>query len=132
MSGSEKTRAQPWLFLGALNGGAAVALGAYGWHHLADNAPMREIFMLAVNYHMWHALALLAVAALSGAGARSRLLTAAGGLFMVGIVLFSGSLYLLAIAGKMPFPGAAPSGGGAWILGWTVFAWFGYRRMRGR
>lgn len=121
---------KPWLFLGGLNGALAVGLGAYGWHGLAGDAAMRSIFMLAVNYHMWHALALVGVAALAERAPASRLLTLAGSLFTLGIILFSGSLYLFATLGAMPVSGAAPIGGAVWITAWAILAWVGYKRMR--
>ena len=111
-----------WLFIAGLNGFLAVMAGAYGWHWLevADSG-RRDVFMLAVQYHMWHALALLAVAFLAGreegGGAAPRV---AGGAFTAGIVLFSGSLYALGLGGSVPVPGAAPLGGALLLIGWAA------------
>src|SRR5512145_228432 len=95
-----------WLFLGGLNGLLAVAAGAYGWHRLGDDA----IFSMGSRYHMYHALALLAVGWLASTrpGRGLWAVHLAGAAFMLGIVLFSGTLYALAFTGSVPLAGAAP------------------------
>jgi uncharacterized membrane protein YgdD (TMEM256/DUF423 family) len=114
---------QLWLFLAALNGLLAVAAGAYGSHGLAvTESAHRDVFMTAVQYHMWHALALFAVAWLAqrpeAPGATA--VRVAGWAFTAGIVLFSGSLYALGLTGSVPVPGAAPAGGISFFLGWAA------------
>ena len=108
-----------WLVAAAVNGLLGVGLGAYAAHGLTAPAERVEIFRTAVNYQMWHALALLGVALLR---ARRPALgvDVAGGLFLVGIVLFSGSLYAIGITGSAPLRGAAPLGGVALMLGWAA------------
>ena len=93
-------------------------LGAFGAHALKArlNADAVVVWQTAVQYHFWHALALLAVA-LAG---RSPWLKAAGGLFLAGVLLFSGSLYALALG--VPLGLVTPLGGVALILGWVAFA----------
>ncbi len=116
-----------WLFIGALNGALAVALGAVGAHALgpATSDATRAMFETAVRYHLVHSLALLAVAAiaphLQGTGSQ-RLIQAAGVAFTAGIVLFCGGLYALS---GLEMPGGArlaPFGGTLLILGWLALA----------
>jgi uncharacterized membrane protein YgdD (TMEM256/DUF423 family) len=110
-----------FLLAGALAGATAVAFGAFGAHALrARLSPeMLAVFETGVRYHMYHALALLAVSALAlrvdGSG---RLLGAAGWLFTAGIVLFSGSLYALALSGVTVLGAITPLGGLAFLAGW--------------
>jgi uncharacterized membrane protein YgdD (TMEM256/DUF423 family) len=120
-----------WLFLAALNGLLAVAAGAYGSHALAvTESAHRDVFMTAVQYHMWHALALFAVAWLAqrpeapGAAA----VRVAGWAFTGGIVLFSGTLYALGLTGSVPVPGAAPAGGLSFFVGWAALIWVAVAR----
>src|ERR1700743_280018 len=89
-----------WLFIAAINGGLAVLCGAFAAHGLAGRlAPdALGIFETGARYHMYHALA-MGLAALLPAGPGSRLAETAAALFLVGIVLFCGSLYLLALTG---------------------------------
>ncbi|MBI2755054.1 MAG: DUF423 domain-containing protein [Betaproteobacteria bacterium] len=112
------------LALGAAFAAAAVLLGAFGAHALKSKlaAEALAVYQTAVQYHFWHALGLLAVglAALHLAG--RPWLVAAACLLAAGIVLFSGSLYLLALSGQRWFGAVAPFGGAAFILGWIAFA----------
>lgn len=105
----------------ALIGGLGVALGAFGAHGLAAVLEANEraaTFDTATHYQMIHALALLAVALLSER-APGRWIRLAGWLFVLGVILFSGSLYLLAIF-NLRFMGAvAPFGGAALIAAWV-------------
>ena len=122
---------QLWLFLAALNGLLAVAAGAYGSHALAvTESAHRDVFMTAVQYHMWHALALFAVAWLASRpeapGATA--VRVAGWAFTAGIVLFSGTLYALGLTGSVPVPGAAPAGGLSFFVGWAALIWVALAR----
>jgi uncharacterized membrane protein YgdD (TMEM256/DUF423 family) len=101
-----------------------VAFGAFGAHAVrARLSPeMLAVFETGVRYHMYHALALLAVAAVLGRSDGGRLLTAAGWLFTAGIVLFSGSLYALALTGVTVLGAVTPIGGLAFIAGWVCLA----------
>jgi len=107
----------------------AVALGAFGAHALkARLAPdMAAVWQTAVQYHAWHALALLATGILLTQDPARGLLGTAGWLFLAGIVLFSGSLYLLALTGMRGLGAVTPLGGVAWLAGWAVFAWAVFR-----
>lgn len=107
---------------------AAVALGAFGAHALkARLTPdLQGVWQTAVQYHAWHALALLAVGLVllvrpqAGAGL-------AGWLFVAGIVLFSGSLYAMALTGVRGLGAVTPFGGVAFLAGWLAFAWSAWR-----
>lgn len=101
-----------------LAGASAVLLGAFGAHALRDvlDAPSRELWHTAVDYHVWHALA-LALAAGLGRGRRGRFALAA---FAIGIVLFSGSLYALALGAPRWTGIITPFGGLAFIAGWIA------------
>jgi len=118
-----------WLLLAGINGLIAVLAGAYGWHALAADDGGRQIFQMGVSYHMWHALALLAVAWLAGRrdGAPPLPVRLAGVAFTVGMVLFSGSLYAVGLTGTAPVPYAAPVGGGSFMIGWAALIWAAIR-----
>jgi uncharacterized membrane protein YgdD (TMEM256/DUF423 family) len=106
----------------AIAGFLAVALGAFGAHGLRARLGLGgglEIWKTAALYHLIHAVALLAVAL---AAARLRAPRAVCWLFLAGIVLFSGSLYLLALTGVGTFGAITPVGGAAFLSGWMVLA----------
>ena len=110
-----------WLAIGALNGLIAVAAGAYGHHALAASEPyFRDSFAIGVDYQMWHALAVLAVAWLADRRPGRLAVAIAGWLFTLGIVLFSGSLYHLGLTQTTLIVGAAPVGGMLLIAGWAA------------
>jgi uncharacterized membrane protein YgdD (TMEM256/DUF423 family) len=106
-------------FVAALMGLLGVGLGAFGAHGLRGRlAPdMLAVFETGVRYHMYHALALLLTAALV-ARADGRALVVAGWSFTAGIVIFSGSLYALALSGVTVLGAITPIGGLAFLLGW--------------
>jgi len=112
-----------WLFVGAVNGFLAVAAGAFAAHGLESRIEARalEIFQTGAHYHLTHALALVAVACLArGAGAgRANI---AAWLFTIGIVLFSGSLYFMALAGSNALVLLTPLGGVSLLAGWVALA----------
>ncbi len=116
----------PRLFfiLGAVAAGLAVALGAFGAHGLEGRVtPERlETFKTGVLYHLIHALALLA-AAWAASQWPGWAVQAAGYLFAAGIVLFSGSLYLLVLTDTRWLGAVTPFGGVAFIAGWGLLAW---------
>jgi uncharacterized membrane protein YgdD (TMEM256/DUF423 family) len=112
-----------FLLIGALAGVLGVTLGAFGAHGLRGrlSPDMLAIFETGVRYHMYHALALVLVAVLM-TRLDGWLIHAAGWSFAIGIVLFSGSLYLLAITGQRLLGAITPLGGIAFILGWAFLA----------
>jgi uncharacterized membrane protein YgdD (TMEM256/DUF423 family) len=113
-----------FLFLASLAGGLAVTLGAFGAHALKGRLDPAQlaVFEAGVRYHMYHAVALLGLAALLSRRPAERLLQAAGWLFLAGMVLFSGSLYLLALTGIRSLGMITPLGGVAFIAGWLSMA----------
>jgi len=114
----------PFFSIGALLGGLAVALGAFGAHGLKARLAPDQLatFETGVRYHLYHAFALLVVGVvqvvLPGAGGAAL----AGWLFVAGILLFSGSLYWLALGGPHWLGPVTPLGGLALIGGWLVLA----------
>lgn len=112
-----------FIFLSALAGLTGVGLGAFGAHGLRTrlSPDMLAVFETGVRYHMYHALALMATAALMGRHSQT-LLAAAGWFFTAGIILFSGSLYLLALTGITALGIVTPIGGVAFLLGWSCLA----------
>jgi uncharacterized membrane protein YgdD (TMEM256/DUF423 family) len=114
-----------WLRIGALLGGLAVAAGAFGAHGLKDRLDARalELFETAARYQMYHALALLAVGLWLQSAPIPRLAgQVAGWGFLVGTLVFSGSLYLLALSGQRWLGAITPIGGVAFLVGWLAFA----------
>ena len=103
---------------------AAVALGAFGAHALrARLTPdMLAVWQTAVLYHAWHALGLFGVGLLLLHWPERGLLGIAGGLFIAGILLFSGSLYALALTGIRGLGAVTPFGGVAFLAGWGAVA----------
>jgi len=115
---------------GALSGAMAVALGAFGAHGLRGRlaADLLATFETGVRYQMYHALALLAVAWAVTRWAGSNLPIAAGWLFVAGTVLFSFSLYLLALTGQRWLGAITPLGGVAFVAGWICLALAAWRQ----
>ncbi|MFN2289782.1 MAG: DUF423 domain-containing protein [Anaerolineae bacterium] len=116
--------------LGSLLGGLGVALGAFGSHMLRGRLPadLLGYFETGVRYQMYHALALLAVAWAVGRWVGSPLPAIAGWAFVAGILLFSGSLVIMALTGMRWLGAATPLGGTAFVVGWLclmIAAWRG-------
>jgi uncharacterized membrane protein YgdD (TMEM256/DUF423 family) len=112
-----------WLLIAALMGGLAVVMGAFAAHGLQSllSARMLAVFETAARYQMYHALA-IAMAAFAMRGGAARFAHWAALLFLAGIVLFSGSLYLLAFTGMTSLGMITPLGGLSFIAGWTALA----------
>lgn len=111
-----------FLFLAALNGFLAVALGAFGAHGLEGKIPDKylNIWKTGVTYQMFHAGGLLAVALLIGKTSIITSLSWSGWLFVIGIVLFSGSLYVLSLTQIGVLGAITPLGGVAFLAGWVL------------
>jgi uncharacterized membrane protein YgdD (TMEM256/DUF423 family) len=112
-----------FLAVGALFGATGVALGAFGAHALSSRLSESSlgVWETAVNYQLVHALALLAVGVLvREPGTINPAFAVAGWGFVVGVVLFSGSLYGLALGGPRWFGPITPLGGVAFIVGWVA------------
>jgi uncharacterized membrane protein YgdD (TMEM256/DUF423 family) len=116
------------LVLAALLLFLAVALGAFGAHALKSRLTpdLQAVWQTAVQYHAWHALALLATGVLLLVRPDARVGLAAW-LFVAGIVLFSGSLYAMALTGARGLGAVTPFGGVAFLAGWLAFAWGAWR-----
>src|SRR5262245_12562203 len=119
-----------FITLGALSGFVAVAAGAFGAHALRERltANALDTFQTGAHYQIYHALALVGVGILLGRFSvdGSTWLTASGWLFVAGTILFSGSLYLLAMTDVRWLGAITPLGGVAFLLGWlalTVGIW---------
>jgi uncharacterized membrane protein YgdD (TMEM256/DUF423 family) len=113
------------LFLAAAALFVAVAAGAFGAHTLGRQiGPERlAVWQTAVQYHAWHGLALFGVGLLMRASPARTGLAVAAWLFVAGIALFSGSLYLLAATGASGFGAVTPAGGATFLAGWAILAW---------
>ncbi|MER3421021.1 MAG: DUF423 domain-containing protein [Chloroflexota bacterium] len=110
-----------WFGLGSALALLAVVSGAFGAHALEERLASDDLdlWQTAARYHMYHALALLVVAYAAGRWG-GNLTTAAGWLFLAGMVLFSGSLYLLSLTGARVLGAVTPFGGLCFILGWVA------------
>lgn len=120
-----------FVFLGALFAATSVAAGAFGAHALKSilDPPMLAVYETAARYQMYHALGLFVVAWLVRE-TESTSAAKAGWLFCIGILLFSGSLYIVALAGIKWIGALTPLGGVSFIAGWTCVAWAVWRAGR--
>jgi uncharacterized membrane protein YgdD (TMEM256/DUF423 family) len=117
-----------WVMIGAISGFFAVALGAFGAHGLKDRLSEKalSIYQTAVQYQMVHALALIALGlwASQNINQETQLV---GWAFTIGIMVFSGSLYALAVT-DLKFLGAiTPIGGVSFLVGWIAFAFLAWK-----
>src|SRR5262245_31639147 len=111
----------PWLGVGALSGFIAVAAGAFGAHSLkARGAPeLLVVFETGARYQMYHALLLCLIGVLA-TRLSATMLNACGGLLCAGTVLFSGSLYMLALTGQRSLGAVTPLGGLCFMAAWLL------------
>lgn len=108
-----------WLVFAALGGFAGVGAGAAASHALEGRAA--ALAATGSQYAIYHALALLALSALAGQAEKpARLLAVAGWLFILGMLLFSGSLFAVALTGEQGLSRLTPFGGSAFLLGWAA------------
>ena len=112
--------AKIFLVLGSLNAMLAVILGAFSAHGLKTriDATMLDIYQTAVQYHLYHALGLVVVGIITLQYLPSFWFRTSGWLMFAGIILFSGSLYILSMTGLRGFGAITPLGGMAFILAW--------------
>ncbi|SIS42219.1 DUF423 domain-containing protein [Neptunomonas antarctica] len=117
--------ARIYLAIAAISGALSVAMGAFAAHSLKNvlSAPLMAVMQTGVQYQFYHSIALLVVGLLLRQQA-SRLLTMSATAFVVGILLFCGSLYLLAFSGVHWLGIVTPVGGLAFIVGWILLAGF--------
>lgn len=114
-----------FLAIASALGGISVILGAFASHGLKDKLSERalEIWETGTKYQMYHALALILVALLlSRLSTESTALAVAGYAFIIGVLLFSGSLYALSLSGIKWLGAITPLGGVAFIIGWSCLA----------
>ena len=113
-----------WIRLGGFFMFLGVLLGAFGAHGLKDALSLegKQIYQTAVLYHLIHALGLLAVGWLALLKPGEALVRSAGWSFVIGILLFSGSLYLLSLTGMRKLGMITPLGGLAFLTGWLSLA----------
>lgn len=113
-----------FLLTAAVFGLLGVAAGAFGAHLLKNrlSQDLLEVFEVAVRYQMYHALSLLAVGLLASR-ANSPALATAGYAFILGTLVFSGSLYLLVLTGQRWLGAITPLGGTALLVGWAALCW---------
>ncbi|MCR8926539.1 DUF423 domain-containing protein [Priestia megaterium] len=111
-----------FLIIGAINAMLAVALGAFGAHGLEGKISEKylEVWKTGVQYQMFHAMGLFIIAFLLNKFPQSSLLTASGWIMFAGIVLFSGSLYVLSTSGIKVLGAITPLGGVAFIVAWIL------------
>lgn len=124
------------LSLAAIGGFLTIAIGAFAAHGLGDMLDARQLGWIdtGVRYQAWHSLALFGVAILAGLRP-ARMLDLVAAAFALGIVVFSGSLYGLALTGQRSFAMATPFGGMLFLVGWTLLAFYAWtlgRRDRRR
>lgn len=117
-----------WIAIGSIMAGLSVVMGAFGAHGLRERlAPeMLQIYEIGARYQMYHALAILAVG-LVQVKIDHPMLSVAGWCFVVGTVIFSGTLYALSITGVRVLGMITPVGGAIFILGWAAMAYSALR-----
>jgi uncharacterized membrane protein YgdD (TMEM256/DUF423 family) len=115
---------QTFLALGGILMAIGVAMGAFGAHALKDRLEAKGLttFRTGVQYHLIHALGMIAVGILAGQYPDDGMISSAGWLLLTGIILFSGSLYVLSVKKIRWLGPVTPLGGLSFILGWVLLA----------
>ncbi len=115
-----------FLFLGTASAFLGVAFGAFGAHGLKNiiSPEMLAVYKTGVEYQMWHAFGLIVIALMQQRDAQSRLLKWAGAMMFLGIILFSGSLYALAILNIPALGAITPLGGVSFLIAWSLLIIF--------
>ena len=124
--------ARGFIIIAALSGLLSVGLGAFGAHALKSRLDEYAlgVWETAVQYQIFHSLALLAIGVLCLSQPPSRLLLGSGVGFLVGILVFSGSLYLLSLSGIRWLGAITPLGGLSFMLGWLLLAIYAWQLPR--
>ena len=119
-----------FLFLGAISALTGVGMGAFGAHGLKAilSPELLTVYQTGVTYQMWHALGLIGIALMRRHVPESKLLSWAGWLMFIGILLFSGSLYLLAVLDLKWLGMITPLGGVSFIIAWALIAIFAAKK----
>ena len=123
--------AKLFITLASLSGMLAVVFGAFGAHALRGKLDDQalKVFETAVQYHFYHTFALLVVGVIALNQPQTMLLKSSGWLFFIGILVFSGSLYLLSLTGVRWLGAITPLGGLALIAGWACLAATGWKLL---
>jgi uncharacterized membrane protein YgdD (TMEM256/DUF423 family) len=113
-----------FLSIGALSAMLSVMIGAFGAHALRGRVTpdLLAVYQTGAQYHFYHSLGLLAIAAFAARFPHLVALRWSGWLMILGILLFSGSLYVLALTGVRAFGAITPLGGVSFILAWAILA----------
>ncbi len=121
--------AKTFLVIAAISGLMAVVIGAFGAHGLKNRVAedLMAVYQTGVQYHFYHTFALLFTGVLLQQYPQAVLLNWSGWLFVVGVLVFSGSLYVLALTGVKWLGAITPIGGVAFIAGWLILALAVYR-----
>lgn len=119
-----------FVFLGALNMAIAVMLGAFGAHGLKTKVTAEQLawWHTGVDYHVYHALALLIIGTLIAAQPQLAIPKGSAWALQVGIVIFSGSLYAMTLGAPRWFGAITPIGGTAFIVGWLWLAYSAWQK----
>jgi len=123
--------AKLFITLGSLSGMLAVMFGAFGAHALKSRMDdyALGVYETAVQYHFYHSFALLAVGIIALSAPDSVMLKSSGWLFFIGLLIFSGSLYVLSLTGMRWLGAVTPLGGLAFIGGWACLAVTGWKLL---
>lgn len=123
-----------FLFLGTTSAFLSVALGAFGAHGLKETMTpeLLAVYKTGVEYQMWHSFGLIAIALMQQYDVQSKLLKWAGALMFLGILLFSGSLYALAILNLPIFGAITPIGGVSFLVAWSLLIIFSGKKSTHR
>ena len=115
--------ARQFLLLGGVNAALVVVLGAFGAHALKArlSVEMMSVYQTGIHYHLFHALGLLVIGLAATQMPATTYLRWSGWLMFAGIILFSGSLYVLSISGLRWLGAVTPFGGAAFIVAWLLF-----------
>lgn len=121
-----------FLLLSAISALLAVAIGAFGAHALKAvlTSDMLAVYKTAVTYQMWHALGLSIIALLRQQNPSERIIVYAGWLMFAGIILFSGSLYILSLTGVKWLGMVTPIGGLCFLSAWLLVSFFAYKTYK--
>ena len=120
-----------FIIIGAINAFLSVALGAFGAHALEGKISQKyiEVWNTGVHYQMFHAIGILIIGVLMGTVAPNSLLSWSGWFMLIGIVLFSGSLYVLSLSGIKVLGAITPLGGVSFLAAWVLLIVFAAKTL---
>jgi len=123
-----------FLFFGSLSALIGIGMGAFGAHGLKAilTPEMMAVYQTGVTYQMWHSFGLITIALIRHQNLASKLLNWAGWLMFIGIILFSGSLYLLAFTQSLRFGMITPIGGVSFLLAWLLICIYSTQKQQGK